>query len=190
MLRLLPGAALALALSCAPLLAQAPAAARQRPIADTVSSVAAPAAPAPVPAAPPPVVAAAPAQISLPVAATNIAPGETITASMLDERAFPVAVAGQHPVAVNQGQLIGKVARRLLPAGNTIPVAAVAEAVIVTRGVATELRFEHEGLSIRALGVPLESGVLGAMVKLKNVDSGKIVAGVVQADGSVKVSVR
>jgi flagella basal body P-ring formation protein FlgA len=191
MLRLLPGAALALALSCAPLLAQAPSAARQRPIADTVSSAApAPApVPAPVPAAPPAVVAA-PAQISLPVAATNIAPGETITASMLDERAFPAATAGQHPVAVNQGQLIGKVARRLLVAGNTIPISAVAEAQLVTRGVATELRFEHEGLSIRALGVPLESGVLGAMVKLKNADSGKIVAGVVQADGSVKVSVQ
>lgn len=188
MLRLLPGAALALALSCAPLQAQAPSAARQRPIADTVSSAAPAPVPAPVPAAPPAVVAA-PAQISLPVAATNIAPGETITASMLDERAFPAATASQHPVAVNQGQLVGKVARRLLVAGNTIPVSAVAEAQLVTRGVATELRFEHEGLSIRALGVPLESGVLGALVKLKNADSGKIVAGVVQSDGSVKVSV-
>ncbi|WP_371347767.1 flagellar basal body P-ring formation chaperone FlgA [Ancylobacter sp. IITR112] len=192
MTRLLPGGLLALALSCALMPAVAPAlaqsaAARQRPIADTVSGMDMPPAPAPapVPAAPAAPVAS---QISLPVAATNIAPGETITAAMLAEKAFPASMANQYPLAVNHGQLVGKVARRPLAAGNAIPVAAVAEAQLVTRGVATELRFEQDGLSIRALGVPLESGSLGAMVKLKNADSGKVVAGIVQADGSVKVS--
>lgn len=192
--RLLPGGVRALALSCAvlsavlPALAQAPAAARQRPIADTVSGLDAPPAPAQVPVPSAPAAVAAPEQISLPVAATNIAPGETITAAMLGERAFPVSMAHQYPLAVNPGQLVGKVARRPLAAGNAIPVAAVAEAQLVTRGVATELRFEQDGLSIRAIGVPLESGALGAMVKLKNADSGKVVAGIVQADGSVKVT--
>lgn len=194
--RLLPGGVHALALSCAVLsatlpaleqaLAQAPATARQRPIADTVSGLDAP--PAPAPVSPAPAAVAAPEQISLPVAATNIAPGETITAAMLGERAFPVSMAHQYPLAVNPGQLVGKVARRPLAAGNAIPVAAVAEAQLVTRGVAAELRFEQDGLSIRAIGVPLESGALGAMVKLKNADSGKVVAGIVQADGSVKVT--
>lgn len=185
MFRLMTGALAVLAMTCA--LAQAQSRA-PRTIADTVAAAGYGAEPEPEQALPAPA-PAAPAEVGLPVAAVTIAPGETVTADMLEERRFPAAVTGQHPVAVNAGQLIGKVARRTLFAGNLIPVTAVREAQPVTRGMAAEMRFEKDGLSITALGVPLESGVAGAVVRLKNADSGKIVSGIVQADGSVRVSV-
>lgn len=139
------------------------------------------------PAAPQAAGAPLPQQILLPVAATTVAPGETITDAMLVDKSFPAHVTSEYPVAVNRGQLVGKVARRVLLAGNAVPVAAVGDAKVVTRGVATELRFEQDGLLITAMGVPLDSAGVGTMVRLKNVDSGKIVTGIVQADGSVKV---
>lgn len=142
---------------------------------------------APAPAAAQPVAAPTPQEVLLPVVASTVAPGETITDAMLMDKAFPAHVTSQYPVAVNRTQLVGKVARRVLLAGNAVPVAAVGEAKVVTRGVATELRFEQDGLVITAMGVPLDSATVGTMVRLKNVDSGKIVTGVVQADGSVKV---
>ncbi|WAC29027.1 flagellar basal body P-ring formation chaperone FlgA [Ancylobacter sp. SL191] len=139
------------------------------------------------PATPPVAGAPLPQQVMLPVAATTVAPGETITDAMLVDKSFPAHVTSEYPIAVNRGQLVGKVARRVLLAGNAVPVGAVGEAKVVTRGVATELRFEQGGLLITAMGVPLDSATVGAMVRLKNVDSGKIVTGIVQADGSVKV---
>lgn len=191
--RLQTGAGLALALGCALLgassgaFAQDRAAFAQRTIADSAADAAMvpdapPAPPVPVAALPAPA-----AELQIPVAASTIAAGETITDSMLVERTFPAAVATQYPVAVSRSQLVGKVARRTLLAGNLVPTMAVGESQLVTRGVAAEIRFEKDGLSISATGVPLESGVVGAVVRLKNADSGKIVTGVVQSDGSVRV---
>ncbi|MCK0207906.1 flagellar basal body P-ring formation chaperone FlgA [Starkeya koreensis] len=192
MLRLQTGAGVALALCCALLgttsgaFAQDRATLARQPIADSVAAAASTPEPPPAPSAvatlPPP-----PAELQLPVAASTIAAGETITDAMLAERPFPAAVATQYPVAVSRGQLVGKVARRTLLAGNLVPTMAVGESQLVTRGVAAEIRFEKDGLSISATGVPLESGVVGAVVRLKNADSGKIVTGVVQSDGSVRV---
>lgn len=189
MFRLFTGALAALACGCALALAPAQAQTRamlaERPIADTAAAAEAsePAAAAAPTFAPPPM----PDEIRLPVAATTIAAGETISDALLAERSYPSAVAAQYPVAVSRSQLVGKVARRTLLAGNAIPVAAVSETQLVTRGVAAEIRFEKDGLSITATGVPLESGTAGAVVRLKNADSGKIISGVVQADGSVRV---
>lgn len=188
MFRLITGALAVLALSCALAQAQSRAALAERTIADTVAAAEQAAEPAAEPA-PAPVAPAPPAAISLPVAAVTIAPGEAISAAMLEERSFPTAMASQHRVAVSPSQLVGKIARRTLLAGNVIPVAAVREAQPVTRGIATEIRFEKGGLSITTIGVPLESAAAGAMVRLKNADSGKFVSGVAQADGSVRISV-
>ncbi len=142
---------------------------------------------APAPAAPQVVVVPPAQEVMLPVVAGIVAPGETITDAMLMDKAFPAHVTSQYPVAVSRAQLVGKVARRVLMAGHAVPVAAVGDAKLVTRGVATELRFEQDGLLITAVGVPLDSATAGTMVRLKNLDSGKIVTGVVQPDGSVKV---
>ncbi|MBB5751022.1 flagellar basal body P-ring formation chaperone FlgA [Prosthecomicrobium pneumaticum] len=131
--------------------------------------------------------AAASPEVMLPVAAVTITPGDTITDAMLLDRPFPAGVVARYPVAHDRGQLVGKIARRMLLPGNAILVASVAEAQLVLRGTGTELVFEENGLRITALGVPLESGALGSVVRVKNSDSGRIVSGVVQSDGTVKV---
>lgn len=125
--------------------------------------------------------------VILTVPASTINAGDVITEDMLEERPFTVANAQRYPMAASRSALVGKVAKRMLVAGNPIATFAVTEAKLVTRGVATTIIFQEGGLHIRGQAMPLESGVVGASVRLKNQDSGHVITGIVQADGTVKV---
>ena len=86
--------------------------------------------------------------------------------------------------------MIGKVARRTLVAGKPIPNNGFVEPSLLTRGVTTEARFQSGGLTISALVMPLQNGALGAMVQARNIDSGQVITGVVQSDGTLLVGGR
>jgi flagella basal body P-ring formation protein FlgA len=47
---------------------------------------------------------------------------------------------------------------------------------------------EDGGLVIIAYGTALQSGGVGALIRVRNVDTGVVVMGVVQADGTVRVT--
>ena len=124
---------------------------------------------------------------TLPVPAVNIIAGDVIKDEMLEERQFN---AGQPNFAVIESRLavVGQAARRTLIAGYPIPINAVEDVKIVKRGVPVRVVFEDAGLSIVTLGSPLQSAGVGALVRVRNIDTGTIVMGVVQPDGSVRVS--
>ncbi|TIO47611.1 MAG: flagella basal body P-ring formation protein FlgA, partial [Mesorhizobium sp.] len=42
-------------------------------------------------------------------------------------------------------------------------------------------------LTISAAGVTLQPGAAGDLIKIRNVDSGKIISGTVMADGTIRV---
>lgn len=123
----------------------------------------------------------------LPVPAITIRPGDVITESMLTERAFPPGYTARFATVEDAGQVIGKSARRMLLPGNPIPYNAVSEPEIVKRGVAARVVFEADGLIITALATPLQSAGAGEYIRVRNVDSGLIVSGIVQPDGSIRV---
>ncbi len=141
------------------------------------------------PPAPAPVVAAS-EDIPVPVPAVTIFPGDVITAGMLTERMMPHATVVRWGTMAGAPSLIGKAARRLLVAGQPIPLNSVAEVPLIIKGAATRVRLEEGGLSISGYATALESGVAGAVVRLKNMDSGQTILGVVQTDGSVRVSMK
>jgi flagella basal body P-ring formation protein FlgA len=128
--------------------------------------------------------------IILPVPAMTIYPGDTIKESMLKERSFLSTFRARAAVIESPVQLIGKVARRTLLPGEAIPANAVDDAQLVTRGVTTQIIFQEEGLTISAMGAPLQSGSLGEQIRVRNVDTGRIILGVVQADGTVRIGGR
>lgn len=123
----------------------------------------------------------------LPVPVVTIYPGDAITDEMIEERPFPNAVRARQSVVEGRPPLIGKVARRTLQIGRPIPINAVAEPMLVTRGVPTQAIFRSGGIFITTIASPIRSGALGDYVQMRNIDSGKIIAGVVQADGTVLV---
>jgi len=117
-----------------------------------------------------------------------IYPGEMIDTGALK----PVTLLpGKHrpdAVATQAEELQGKVAKRTLLPGRYIPTAAIRDAWLVEQGAAVQIYFTAGGLTISASGVTLQPGAAGDLVKVRNVDSGKIISGTVMADGTIRVS--
>jgi flagella basal body P-ring formation protein FlgA len=123
----------------------------------------------------------------LPVPSVTIYPGDTINESMLKDRTFPENYRFRTAVIESPRVLAGKMARRTLLPGEPIPMNAVDDPKLVTRGVQTQTVFEEGGLSIMGVGIPLHSGTLGETIQVKNVDSGRIITGRVQPDGRIRI---
>ena len=126
----------------------------------------------------------------LPVPAVTIYPGDTITESMLKDRSFPENYRFRTAVVESPRVLAGKMARRTLLPGEPIPMNAVDDPKLVTRGVQAAILFEEGGLTIVGVGIPLQSGALGETIQVKNVDSGRIIIGRVQSDGRIRIGIQ
>ena len=116
-----------------------------------------------------------------------IYPGEAIDLAALKEvtlkpgRVIPPAVAFRAP------ELEGKVAKRTLLPGRYIPATAIREAWLVEQGASVQVMFVSGGLTISATAVTLQPGAAGDFVRVRNIDSGKILSGTVMVDGSIRV---
>ncbi len=125
--------------------------------------------------------------VTLPVPSVTIYPGEIIDAAKLTDHAFVDTQIGSGYIDAAD-MLVGKVAKRTLLPDHPVPVNAIGEVDIVTRGTAVQLVFEQPGLLITTYASPLQDGSAGDVIRVRNTDSGAIVVGVVQPDGTVRVS--
>ena len=116
-----------------------------------------------------------------------IYPGETIGGNALKEVTLAEGKVAPANVVIELSELEGKIAKRTLLPGRYVRPNALREAYIVEKGAAVEMIFAAGGLTISASAVTLEPGSAGDVVKLRNIDSGKIVSGTVMANGSVRV---
>jgi flagella basal body P-ring formation protein FlgA len=116
-----------------------------------------------------------------------IYPGETISLAALKEVTL---LPGRHKpdaVITTEQDLDGKIAKRTLLPGRYIPANAVREAWLVEQGASVQVYFIAGGLSISATAVTLQPGAAGDLVKVRNIDSGKVFSGTVMADGTIRV---
>jgi flagella basal body P-ring formation protein FlgA len=127
------------------------------------------------------------AEIALPVPRGTIYPGDAIDAEALSERLFVARTVARGTVFEGREALLGKVARRTLLPGQPIPVNAIREPFAVSQGKPAQLVFKAEGLTITSAAIALQNGSIGDVVTARNVDSGTIVRGTVQADGTLRV---
>lgn len=125
----------------------------------------------------------------LPVTTTTVYPGEIVSNGVLIEKAFRSNRVARLPVYDTRQMIVGKVARRTLLPGQPILVNALREPDLVKQGNSYIVTFEDEGLSISATATALQSGTAGDIVALRNVDSGTIIRGIVQADATIRVGV-
>jgi flagella basal body P-ring formation protein FlgA len=123
----------------------------------------------------------------LPVAKRTIYPGDTITEDMI---AFKPAgqIKGAGAYATDADSLIGKAARRTLLPGQPIPKVAIREPYIVFQNKTVPLVFESGTVTITGLAQALESGSAGDSISARNPDSGVVIRGVVQPDGSLRAN--
>jgi flagella basal body P-ring formation protein FlgA len=128
------------------------------------------------------------AGIELPVPSVTIYPGDVIGRNLLEDRSFQLRDGEAMAVFRERGNLEGKVARRTLIAGKPIPLNAVREADVIAQGKPVAIVFQAGGLTITGQGIPLQAGKVGDLLSVRNVDSGTVIKGIVQADGSIRVS--
>jgi flagella basal body P-ring formation protein FlgA len=122
-----------------------------------------------------------------PVPVTAIYPGDLIKEEMIIDRSFALNMPGAGAFASERQMAIGRIARRTLLPGQMIPLNAIEEQKLVTRGNVVKVVIEDGSLSIVTYGSSLQSGVPGALIQLRNLDTGVTIRGVIQPDGSVRI---
>ena len=75
----------------------------------------------------------------------------------------------------------------MLP-GKPIPIIGVADPKVIGNGSQVRVVFEEGGLTITTYATALQAGGVGDIIKLRNPESGLILSGTIQADGTVHVS--
>ena len=122
-----------------------------------------------------------------PVPATTIYPGDLIKEEMIIDRTFAPNIPGAAAFIGERALAVGRIARRTLLPGQMIPINAVEEQKIVTRGSVVKVIIEDGALSIVTFGSSLQSGSPGALIQLRNLDTGVTIRGIIQPDGSVRI---
>lgn len=119
----------------------------------------------------------------------TIYPGEEVLESLVREVEVtnPNLRGGYAEVTA---EVLGKVTTRTLLPGRTIPVAALRDSWTVERGKTVSLVFSGSGLTITALGTPLENATIGDFIRVRNIESGVIISGTVMENGSIQVAVK
>jgi flagella basal body P-ring formation protein FlgA len=84
-------------------------------------------------------------------------------------------------------QVDGKLTRQTLLPGHYIPLNAIRDAYTVEQGAAVRVLYTEGNLVITATAVTLEPGSPGDVVKVRNMDSGRVFSGIVMADGTIRV---
>jgi flagella basal body P-ring formation protein FlgA len=117
----------------------------------------------------------------------TIYPGEKLGPELVRE----VSVTNPHLrggyVAVTE-EILGKVTTRTLLPGRTIPVGALRDAWAVERGATVPMVFNGGGLTITAVGTPLQNAAIGDFIRVRNIETGVIISGTVMGDGSIRVA--
>jgi len=119
----------------------------------------------------------------------TIYPGQVISDASLSEKKFYIKKQAINLYVTDINQVLDKIAKRTLVAGKPIATSAIAEPVVVERGQSVKLVFRADGLVISCVGVSLQSGSVGDIIKLRNADSGVTVSGKVMADGHVEIGI-
>lgn len=121
------------------------------------------------------------------VAARPISRGATLTAEDVTTvtRLLPSAPGG---VLASPDAAIGRVAMRDIAAGSTLNASQLKAPQVVRRGQSVTLSLASGSVAVRVAGTALRDGTLGERIPVRNVNSKRVVEGVVLADGVVEVA--
>ncbi|MEL7164908.1 MAG: flagellar basal body P-ring formation chaperone FlgA [Pseudomonadota bacterium] len=122
-------------------------------------------------------------------AADVVTPTRTLRAGSLITADALTIRDGIHPGAFDRiTDVAGQEARVALYAGRPIPFDAVGPPAIVNRNQIVPLRFRSAGLTITTEGRAMERGGAGDRIRIMNLQSRATLFGLVQEDGSIKVT--
>jgi flagella basal body P-ring formation protein FlgA len=124
-------------------------------------------------------------QMSVLVLKRNVQAGEVLAAADVEVRQQSAASL-PYDYLSKPDQAVGQSVRRSQPAGAVVLAATLEQPVGVERGALVTLVAAHGGVTVRAEGVALEPARLKGRVRVRSA-SGRIVEGLVEAPGQVRV---
>jgi flagella basal body P-ring formation protein FlgA len=121
----------------------------------------------------------------IPVAITDIVPGESVTPEnvKIEKR------TSNYPEPADWKEPFGLLARRVIKANTVIQNDMISTAelkTIIKRNQNVVIRVEKHGFVITASGKTMQDGKAGDFIKVKNIDSQRIIIAKVNEDGSVE----
>ena len=119
----------------------------------------------------------------IPVPTVTILQGDLVAEELIIDQRVTASARVLRNFHTSREAVVGKVARRVLPAGHAIPINALREPWVFKEGDRVSLVFASGGLSIETTGIALGPGVAGEYISVRNADTGIVVRGVVQASG-------
>lgn len=131
--------------------------------------------------------AALAAQDTILVPVVTIYPGQII-----EEQQFRSIVRPRHiprdMALVREGsQVHGMAAARLLPIGRPVLLVYVQRPKLVRPGMAVNVFYQSAGIAITGVAQALEEAAEGDLIKARNLETGAVITGYVQHDGSLRV---
>lgn len=114
--------------------------------------------------------------IIIPTLTRKVNKGELLNEDMFGEIKYPKdKLSGL--IIQDAKEIIGKSAKKTLQPNKPIKPSELMSPTIINKGQKVTLQFNKTALIIETLGVALEAGGLDDIIKLKNIDSGKLVIG-------------
>ncbi|WP_296101996.1 flagellar basal body P-ring formation chaperone FlgA [uncultured Agrobacterium sp.] len=120
------------------------------------------------------------------VPTATIFSGEVITHGLVTE--VPVTNPNIAPgYSESVKDVVGKVSKRTLVAGRTIPLGDLRDPYAVERGATVRITYSKNGMNLSASGVAIEDAMAGDVVRVRNKDTGVTINGTAMRDGTVEV---
>lgn len=125
--------------------------------------------------------------VSLPVPKVTLNPGVVIDLGMLEQKRFQTQRVDRFSVIPQSSELLGKEVLYTLHPGDPINRSSIARREVIKRGDPAQLIFNEQGLNIIAHVEPLEDGIVGDIIRVRNLDSGIVVRGRVEPNGTISI---
>ena len=125
---------------------------------------------------------------TIPVPRIVIYPGDIISDDMLTDAPISEVEGAIGTIVEDRSALLGRLARRTLLPGRAVLTIAVGNPRAIKNGSEVTLYYSEGDLKIITEASALQDASVGDVVKVRNADSGITVSGIVQPDGSVRVS--
>jgi flagella basal body P-ring formation protein FlgA len=132
--------------------------------------------------------ARADAFVAIPVPATTIAAGATITPESLGERRYRVTYVEKNPFVRAPQQAVGLAARRTLAKGRPIALGDLTQPLAVRAGDVVDAEFRSGALVLGLKMKALDEGAKGATIRLANLQTGVIVPAIVSGAGQARIT--
>jgi flagellar basal body P-ring formation protein FlgA len=125
-------------------------------------------------------------ELSIPVPAAVIYPGDEIASALLVDKIFSVPEPAAKNFVLTRKQIEGRAAKRMLFPGKPVPLSAIKLRDMVLQGQPTKAIVSSNGIVITTTLVPLQSAASGEVIEARNPDSGTILKALVLEDGTLK----